>query len=73
MPLIFLSACGGSSIPADGPCGSESRAVTGAEYLAALNVACPTEHTLEECEAHHPEVKKDWESKRERWVLCSRQ
>ncbi len=71
IPLVFLVGCGGSTVQAKGPCGTEERAAIGARYLAALEVACDHTKPLAECVAA-PAITKKYETERAAWVLCSR-
>lgn len=66
LPLLAIG-CGGSAVPASGPCSVSERAAIGARYEAALTADC----TADPACPHADELKAKRDAERKAWVACS--
>lgn len=64
---LLLTDCGGSSVPATGPCSVAERTLIGAEYQLELVADCAHDSGC----PHFDEITKRRDQRRMEWVKCS--
>lgn len=66
LPLIFIVGCGGSAVPASGPCSVTERTRIGADFEAELAEDCAKDKTCPGADS----ITARRDARRKAWVQC---